>query len=390
MRTLLVSILALALAGLACDARHAPQQVQQQVAYRWQLPDGFPVPFVPADNPMSDAKVALGRRLFHDRRLSFNETQACATCHQPALAFTDGRPRAVGSTGEVHLRGPLSLANAAYRATYNWENTLLRTLEQQALVPLFNMDPAVELAMDGHEDVLLARLAADPVYPGMFRAAYPEQAAPITLDDAVKAIAAFVRTIVSGDSPYDRFVRGDAGALSAAARRGLALFEGKAGCVACHGGITFTDAEWLGTGARPVDVPMHVEGLYNVDGAGGYPFADQGLATQTGRAEDAGRFRAPTLRNVAVTAPYMHDGSLATLAEVIDHYADPFALDASGNRVAPNPRRDAAARDIDLTAGERADLLAFLEALTDEAFLADPRYADPFAAATTASAGSSP
>jgi cytochrome c peroxidase len=389
MRILLASLLSLAVAAIACDARQPQQEVQQQDTYRWQLPAGFPPPFVPADNPMSAAKVALGRRLFHDKRLSLNETQACASCHQPALAFTDGKPKAVGSTGEVHKRGALSLANAAYRATYNWENTLLRDLELQALVPLFNMDPAVELAMEGHEDVLAARLAADPIYPEMFRAAYPERAAPINVDTAVKAIAAFVRTIVSGDSPYDRFVRGDATALSAAARRGLALFEGKAQCVACHGGITFTDAEWLGTLARPLDVPMHIEGLYNVDGFGGYPFADQGLAVQTGRAEDVGRFRAPTLRNVAVTAPYMHDGSLATLADVIAHYADPFALDAAGNRVAPNPRRDAAAQGISLDAGERADLLAFLEALTDEAFLADPRYADPFAAATAA-AGTAP
>jgi cytochrome c peroxidase len=337
---------------------------------------------------MSDAKVALGRRLFYDRRLSINGTQACGTCHQQALAFTDGKPRAVGATGEVHKRGALSITNAAYRATYNWENSLLRTLEQQALVPLFNMDPAVELGMDGHEDLLLARLAADPQYPAMFRAAFPERAASISLDTTVKAIAAFARTIVSGDSAYDRWRTGDAAALSPAALRGLALFEGKARCAGCHGGLTFTDAEW--TPGMDLDaVPFHNEGLYNVDGAGGYPFADQGLAVQTGRAEDMGLFRAPTLRNVAVTAPYMHDGSLASLAEVIDHYADPFSLDEAGNRVAPSPQRDPQVRDIVLGADERADLLAFLESLTDEGLLVDPRYADPFAATST-TAGAAP
>jgi cytochrome c peroxidase len=388
MRTKLAPVV-LALLSAACGGRHEEVASREPATYAWRLPAGFPVPPVPADNPMSEAKVALGRRLFHDRRLSLNETQACASCHQQARAFTDGKARAVGSTGEVHKRGALSITNAAYRAVYNWENSLLRTLEQQALVPLFNMDPAVELGMDGHEDVLLARLAADPEYPAMFRAAFPEHAGP-TLDSTVKAIAAFVRTIVSGDSAYDRFRLGDAGALSAAAQRGLALFRGKARCAGCHGGLTFTDAEWTpGLDLRVADVPFHDEGLYDVDGAGGYPFPDQGLAVQTGRAEDVGRFRAPTLRNVAVTAPYMHDGSLATLAEVVDHYADPFSLDAAGNRVAPSPRRDPLVRDIVLTAGERADLVAFLEALTDEGLLTDPRYADPFAA-TTVAAGAAP
>jgi cytochrome c peroxidase len=382
-KTRTLPILAAALAAAACAGGDGGQDAAAQAAYAWQLPAGFPVPPVPADNPMSEAKVSLGRRLFHDRRLSLNETQACSTCHQQARAFTDGKARAVGSTGEVHKRGALSITNAAYRATYNWENSLLRTLEQQALVPLFNMDPAVELGMDGHEDVLLARLAADPEYPAMFRAAFPERAEAISLQTTVFAVAAFARTIVSGDAPYDRWRSGDAGAMSASALRGLALFEGKARCVGCHGGLTFTDAEWT-PGMDPGAVPFHNEGLYDVDGAGGYPPEDPGLALQTGRAEDVGRFRAPTLRNVAVTAPYMHDGSLATLAEVIDHYAEPFSLDGAGNRVAPNPRRDLLVRDIVLDAGERADLLAFLEALTDEALLTDPRYADPFAVASTA------
>ncbi len=362
-----------AIALASCGAPAGPSS-----SYDWQLPTGFVAPPVPAENPMSEAKVALGRRLFHDKRLSHNQTQACASCHQPARAFTDGRPKAVGSTGEVHKRGALSLANAAWRATYNWENSLLRTLESQALVPLFNLDPAVELAMDGHEDELVARLRGGPVYPGLFREAFPERKDPISVGAAVYALASFVRTIISAASPYDRYRLGDADALSTSEKRGMALFYGKAHCGQCHSGLTFTDAEWR-EGLRPSEIPFHNEGLYNVDGKGGVPSSDQGLAVQTGRAQDVGLFRTPTLRNIALTAPYMHDGSLATLEDVIAHYADPFSLDEQGNRVAPSPMRDRRVRGIELSSEERVDLKAFLLALTDESFLTDPRYADPFA-----------
>lgn len=345
--------------------------------YQWNLPSGFTEPPVPGSNPMSAAKVELGRYLFHDRRLSFNETQACATCHQPARAFTDGRPKAVGSNGDVHLRGPLSLSNAAWRATYNWSNSLLRTLEQQALVPLFNIDPIAELAMDGHEDVLLARLQGDPTYQALFAEAYPDLEQRFKVSTAVNAIASFVRTIVSGNSQYDRYVNGDSTALDGAAKRGMELFYGKARCGQCHSGITFTDVEYR-SDMKPSQIPFHIEGLYNVDGNGMYPASDLGFFIQTGNPADVGKFRTPTLRNIALTAPYMHDGSLPTLADVIAHYADPFSLDAAGNRVAMNPRADPILKGIALTAAERGDLERFLEALTDESFVNDPKYANPF------------
>lgn len=349
-----------------------------ETAYQWKLPLGFVEPRVPSDNPMSEAKVELGRHLFHDKRLSLNQTQACASCHQPAKAFTDGKPKAVGSTGRVHLRGALSLSNAGWRATYNWANSLLRTLEQQALVPLFNVDPIPELAMDGREDVLLARLSGDAVYPGLFAEAYPDATEPvISMGSTVRALVSFVRTIVSGNSAYDRYRNGDPSALSEAAKRGMNLFYGKANCSLCHSGITFTDAEYR-PDLLPSQIPFHNEGLSNVDGLGGSPAQEPGLAVQTGAPDDVGRFRTPTLRNIALTAPYMHDGSLPTLADVIAHYADPFALDAAGQRVAASPRRDTEAQGIVLSPDERLELEAFLEALTDEDFLTDPRYVDPF------------
>ena len=345
--------------------------------YRWVLPAGFTEPPVPSFDPMSDAKVELGRHLFHDKRLSFNQTQACASCHQPALAFTDSKPKAIGSTGQVHHRGPLSLANAAWRATYNWSNSLLRTLEQQALVPLFNVDPIVELDVDGHEEVVFTRLKDDANYQVLFAEAFPDHAEPVILSSVVYALSSFVRTLVSGNSPYDRFINGESTALSDAEKRGMNLFFGKSHCSQCHSGFTFSDAQFSPDMA-PGDIPFHIEGLYNVNGKGGYPASDYGLFAQTANGADIGKFRTPTLRNIALTAPYMHDGSLPTLADVIAHYADPFALDERGNRVAMSPRIDPKLIGIQLNADERLDLEAFLGALTDVEFVNNPRFASPF------------
>lgn len=357
----------IALAVCACG----PQPRGADAAFTWQWPANFVEPHVPADNPMTVEKVELGRALFYDVRLSLNQTQACASCHQQALAFTDGRPRAIGSTGQVHTRGALSLVNAAWRTTYNWANGLLRTLEQQALVPLFNIDPIPELAMDGHEDVLLARLQGDDAVRLLFERAFPEQAQPISLRSTVFALACFVRSIVSADSPYDRFLAGDPLALDEPQRRGLTLFFGKARCSSCHSGIGLTDAQ-------SSEQPFHLEGLYSVDSRGDYPDSDRGLFAQTAAIDDIGKFRTPTLRNIALTAPYMHDGSLQTLAQVIAHYADPFSLDATGAPVAMNPRLDPSLRGLSLSADERSDLEAFLNALTDQTLITDPRYQSPF------------
>lgn len=375
----LITGLALALAGSSCgplpsraDGGSTPVE-----SYRWALPAGFTEPPVPSFDPMSDAKVELGRHLFHDKRLSFNQTQACASCHQPALAFTDSKPKAIGSTGQVHHRGPLSLANAAWRATYNWSNSLLRTLEQQALVPLFNVDPIVELDVDGHEEVVFSRLKDDANYQALFAEAFPDRAEPVILSSVVYALSSFVRTLISGNSPYDRFINGDSTALSDAEKRGMNLFFGKSRCSQCHSGFTFSDAQFS-PDMEPGDIPFHIEGLYNVDGKGGYPASDLGLFTQTANGADIGKFRTPTLRNIALTAPYMHDGSLPTLADVIAHYADPFALDEHGNRVAMSPRIDPKLIGIQLNADERLDLESFLGALTDVEFVNNPRFASPF------------
>lgn len=365
---LLLAPLALATAagepsGTAPDGRQAPWQ--------WQLPLGFPVPRVPATNAMSAAKVELGRRLFYDRRLSAEGTVACATCHRQALAFTDGRPRAVGETGEVHPRGAMSLANAAYSATLTWADPSMVSLEDQALVPLFGEKP-IEMGARGHEQEILARLGSDQHYRRLFPAAFPDQESPIAWPAITLALAAFQRTLISGGSPYDRFVYRDE-PLPAAALRGKDLFFDRFRCVRCHSGFSFSGPV-IWRGSEDVEPSFVNTGLYDLidrDGQrGAYPDDNQGLFAHTGRRVDMGAFRAPTLRNVAVTAPYMHDGSIATLEGVIDHYA-------AGGRT-DNRHKSPLLEPFSITDGERRDLIAFLGSLTDRDFLRDPRFGDPW------------
>jgi len=332
--------------------------------WTWSLPPGFPAPRVPKDNPMSAEKVALGRRLFYDPRLSGNGTQSCSSCHQPARAFTDGRAHALGSTGQVHPRSAMSLANVAYSASLTWADPGKRRLERQAVVPMTNEHP-VEMGLTGHEEEVLARLRSEPLYPDLFARSFPAEPDPITLPNVRKAIASFERTILSGNSPYDRFVwKDDTAALSDSARRGLSLFfSDRLHCSRCHAGFTFSGpVAWQGgPDTRPA--------FFNngIDGASGG--SDPGLFTVSHRRADRGRFRAPTLRNIAATGPYMHDGRFATLEVVIDHYA---------RGGIPGPARSALLTGFTLTGEERCDLVEFLRSLTDEEFLEDPRLSDPW------------
>ncbi len=346
----------------------------------WSLPPGFPIPVVPEGNPMSAAKVELGRHLFYDTRLSGNETMSCASCHEQALAFTDGRARSTGSTGAFTPRSSMSLANVAYFSTLTWANPLLLDLEAQAVVPMFSREP-VELGLSGLKDDLLARLRAEPRYAALFPRAFPEATEPFTVQNVVRALATFQRTLISGRSPYDRAAYGgEPDALTEPARRGLLLFNSeRLECFHCHTGFQFSDSVvWEGTTRS---VRFHNTGLYNLGGTGAYPEGGTGLTEFTGLPEDMGRFRAPSLRNIAVTAPYMHDGSIATLDEVLDHYAAGGRTIASGPHAGVgslSPYRSDFLVGFTLSPEERADVIAFLESLTDEGFLTDPRHADPW------------
>lgn len=336
--------------------------------WRWPLPAWAPRPIVPADNPMSQAKVDLGRRLFNDVRLSANQTQSCASCHQAERGYSDGRALAVGSSGETGRRNSMSLANVAYFPTLTWGNPSIRTLEQQVLLPLFGEHP-LELGMGGREAELLARLGSDRDYPRQFRAAFPERKGEISVWTLTRAIAAYERTLLSFDSPYDRYrYGGKTNAISAAAKRGEALFFGeRLECYHCHGGLNMTDNHQQRGNPFP-EVGFHNTGLYNLDGQGRYPDGHQGLREFTQEPEHEGRFRTPSLRNIAQSGPYMHDGSIATLEQVLrQHYGNKGRAGATAQ--GPNPLRSAFLQGFELSEQELQDVLAFLNSLSDERFL---------------------
>jgi cytochrome c peroxidase len=355
--------------------------VQPAPEFAWSLPKGFPVPAVPADNPMSDGKVELGRHLFYDLRLSGNGGQSCATCHQQERAFTDGLARSAGSTGVDHPRNSMSLVNVAYAATLTWANPSLTRLEDQALVPMFGKHP-IELGL-GEDREWLDVLGREPRYAALFKSAFPEDDEPFTRGNVLKALATFQRTIISARSPYDRyhFDRDDE-AVSDAAKRGEVLFHSQPlSCFTCHGGFNLSGATITARSSLMATVEFHNTGLYNLPGLLSYPEPNTGIYEVTRNPRDVGKFKAPTLRNIAVTAPYMHDGSVASLEDVLAHY------EAGGRTVADglykgvghdNPNKSARIRGFTLTPEERSDLIAFLNSLTDKEMLRDSRWTNPW------------
>ncbi len=352
----------------------------QHEGWYGELPPGFPTPTVPADNPMTAEKIALGRHLFFDEQLSGNGTQSCSSCHEPRLAFADGIAVPQGSTGQTLARNSMALVNTAYNSAYTWANPALDTLERQIAVPLFGEFP-VELGVTGNEERILDRLRADELYPELFAAAFPDAVDPITLDAAIDGLASFVRSMVSGNSPYDRFTyQGDEDALSESELRGMDLFFSELiECHHCHGGFNFSFSTTHANSSL-VELTFHNTGLYNVDGEGAYPTNNAGLYDITGDPNDMGRFRAPTLRNIEVTAPYMHDGSILTLEEVVRFYETGGRVIEEGQYAGDgrsNPYKSAFVSGFVITDQERDDLVAFLRALTDTTFLENPAYTNP-------------
>jgi len=332
-----------------------------QNEYDWKLPKGFPSPLVPLDNPMSAAKVALGKKLFFDEGLSFNQSTSCASCHQPQFAFSEPKKTAVGSTGQRHRRNTQSLVNVAYNSNLTWAHSGLNQIEQQILIPMFSENP-IELGITGHENAVLQRFEKQN-YPKLFENAFDDSQA--TYDKIVKALASYVRSLTSFASPFDEYAyQNNDGAMSDAAKRGMELFfSEKFECFHCHGGVNFTQSSQHEN--QRLDLrPFHNTGLYSVDEKGAYPVYDQGLIEVTLQPHDMGKFRAPTLRNVEVSAPYMHDGSLATLDDVIEFYA----AGGRGQGIA-NPLKSPFLAGFDLQLEQKQDLIAFLQSLTDHHFL---------------------
>ena len=348
-------------------------------AYDWQLPEGIPLPREPANNPMTEAKFQLGRHLFYDKRLSMNGTISCASCHHQDKAFSDGLAQPLGAAGTPHPRNSQALVNVAWYNTLTWGNPVLTSIEQQIVLPLFGDDPIEHGISSANSEQVLMNLQADPVYAPLFADAFPEQDAPLFGDNAydniVKSLASFVRGLTSYDSPFDR------NELSGSAKRGAALFNSeKLECFHCHAGYNFSDATVDRTTSF-IEKLFHNNGLYNIDGLGGYPEPNTGRYELTGTAHHMGQFRAPSLRNVALTAPYNHDGSVETLEDVIRNYANGGRNISSGPHSGDgrmNPHKDGFIVSFPISDPEIADLVAFLESLTDQTFINNPRFANPW------------
>ena len=358
------------------------QQSQEQagVEFDWRLPPGFAPPPVPESNPITVDKVELGRRLFYEARLSVNGQGSCASCHQQQLSFTDGRSRAIGVTGELHGRSSMSLVNVAYNNNYTWASRDVQTLEQQIEIPLFNRQP-IELGLSGNEELLISDFESSTSYSTHFERAFPESADPVSMDNIIKALATFVRTIIAADSAFDRLLYlDDQNTMAEPAMRGMRLFfSEKFNCGVCHEGQNLAGGQTMSE--KPgVETEFHNTGLYNVGGRNRYPESDPGLRMETGHSDDDGMFRAPSLRNIAVTAPYMHDGSIATLSEVIDHYAAGGRTIHNGPNAGignANSSKSPLLTGFELDASDKRDLLSFLESLTDYSVLDDSRFSKP-------------
>jgi len=310
-----------------------------------------------------------------------NQSISCGTCHEQRLAFADGKKTNKGALNELHPRNSMSLTNVVYNSAFNWANPMLKTLHQQALVPLFNEFP-VELGWSGHEKQILDILKADPIYKEKFAKAFPNQDDPFTTGNVTRAIGNFVSTMISGNSPYDKqLFQNQPTALSESAKRGMELFfSERLECFHCHGGFNFTQST-NHTQTAFVELEFHNNGLYNIGGTGEYPEGGRGLWELTTLKEDMGRFRAPTLKNIELTAPYMHDGSINTLEEVMDHYSRggrKIETGAFAGDGALNPFKSELMIGFVLSNQEREDVINFLKSLTDWEFICDERFSDPF------------
>lgn len=327
------------------------------------VPKGLPADLwellVPEDNPVTPEKVALGRALYFDKRLSKDGTVSCATCHDPDKGFADGKKVSEGIGGQKGTRNAPTVLNSVFYEFQFWDGRAA-TLEEQAKGPMVN---PVEMGMASHDDVVKV-VRAIPEYQKAFAGVFGREP---SIDDVAAAIATFERTVLSGDSPFDRFIAGDKPALSESAQRGWELWNGKARCNTCHpfGGATpnFSDNKFhnIGVAAKGRDfgaLARQAAAEPDPEKLAFHPgFTELGRFVTTRQPKDIGSFKTPGLRDVALTAPYMHDGSEATLLDVVNFY------DRGGE---PNPNLDGGVVPLHLTDQEKQDLVAFMEALTGE------------------------
>lgn len=390
----LFTIISLLLILTACDfeSESTFSNTEEAVSTRTllALPDHMPLPAIPEFNPLTEEKITLGRFLFYDTKLSANQTQSCASCHEQGRAFADGVTAPIGSCGHQLVRNSQGLGNVVYHSTFTWSNNGFLELEEQLNVPI-RADNPIELGVtDAVLPDVLERFEQSPMYLAMFQAAFPEtpsnlseETGQVTMNKIIFALASFVRSMISASSPYDNYILGDKTALTQQQITGSQLFNGeKFECFHCHSGVNFSSSyRDANTALDAVQFPFFNNGLYNVGGDGSYPEQDQGLYDVTLNPLHKGLFRPQSLRNIAVTAPYMHDGSISSLREVILHYARGGTNTQMGKNAGDgklSPLKSGLIQGFDATEEEIDAVIAFLHSLTDEKFITNPRFSNPF------------
>jgi cytochrome c peroxidase len=327
--------------------------------------------------PLLPPAVQLGRYLFYDNNLSFNQTKSCASCHDPALAFTDGYRQSSTATGDNVLHNAPSLVNVVFQKRMDWANPAITNAYQQNERPLFNEHP-VELGVKNNEILILARFQNNALYQPLLAAAFPNDTV-ISFMHIRKALAAFVNSLVSANASYDKYLAGDSLALSPAAKNGLALFfSQQLQCASCHPPPLFSVNDTRNK-ISPDSIYFNT-GLYNTGKDGAYTNNDHGLFLATGLVKDKGKFKVPSLRNVALTAPYMHDGSVADLATVLAIYQRGGRLVSTGNAMGDgklNPNKDRRITGFSVTEKQKKELLEFLYSLTDSSIRHNPSFVNP-------------
>ncbi len=332
----------------------------EETAFKFETPEHFGVRFViPSNNPMSKEGVALGRMLFYEKKLSKDNTISCASCHQQSKAFTDGLAFAKGIKGQQLPRGSMSLANLLWVDKFFWDGRS-KSLEEQALLPIQN-----PLEMDLSLSEAVSKLQNTDNYPAKFKAAFGTET--ISSENIAKALAQFQRTLISSNSRFDKIVRGEIKA-TAEEQRAISLFfthpipESNirgGNCGDCHGSNLTT----LNT--------LHDNGLNVVP-------TDLGLGAVTGKSTDNGKMKAPSLRNIALTAPYMHNGKFTTLEEVLNHYNEHIQLSSNLDPLIIEATNTVGGKTLLLTEQEKKDIILFLKMLTDEDFITNKEFSNPF------------
>jgi len=316
----------------------------------------------------SASMLKLGRYLFYDNHLSFNQTKSCSSCHDPALAFTDGYRTSSTATGDNVLRNAPSLVNVVFQKRLDWANPYVTNSYEQNERPLFNEHP-VELGFKNNEEIILEYFRDNDFYRALFTGAFPNDTG-ITVINVRKSLAAFVNSLVSTNSAYDAYMKGDSARLSSAAKNGLKLFfSPKLMCATCHAPPLFTVND------KRNDISP--DSIYFNSAVEVGDSIDKGLFLFTHKAEDIGKFKVPSLRNVALTAPYMHDGSLETLGNVIDLYSRRRRRDSLSNNSRIEFGHDKRMQGFSISKSEKKDLIAFLHCLTDSTILMNPLFSNP-------------